>query len=207
MKFSIKGLYFVTPDCADTEHLVAMVAQVLAGGAALVQYRNKTADAALANAQARALLALCRAAQVPLIINDHVSLALAIDADGVHLGQADGAIAAARSALGAHKIIGASCYNQLALAQLAQQQGADYAAFGACYPSPTKPHAPRATAALFSQAKLTLTLPLVAIGGITLENAPPLLNAGADALAVISDIAEAPHMSARVAQFSALFAG
>lgn len=206
MKFSIKGVYLVTPDCADTAQLTTMVAQALAGGVSLVQYRNKTADAALANTQAKALLALCRAAQVPLIINDHVDLALAIDADGVHLGQTDGAIAAARARLGANKIIGASCYNQWPLAQSAATQGADYVAFGACYPSPTKPHAPQATPALFTQAKQHLTVPLVAIGGITLDNASPLLTAGADALAVISDIALAPDICARVQAYRALFA-
>lgn len=201
----LRGLYLVTPDCDDTEQLLAQVAAALAGGVTLVQYRHKTASDALRRSQATALLALCRDAHIPLIINDHVALAAQLDADGVHIGQHDTAIAAARALLGPHKIIGASCYNQLALAQQAQAAGADYAAFGACYPSSTKPAAPRAIAALFTQAKQSLSLPLVGIGGITLHNASPLITAGADMLAVITDIFQAQDISARCQQFQSLF--
>ena len=201
----LRGLYLVTPDCDDTDLLLSQVAQALQGGVVLVQYRHKTASAQLAHTQAEALLKLCRAANTLLLINDHVSLAVTLDADGVHVGQHDSAVQAARAVLGAEKIIGASCYNQLALAIQAHADGADYAAFGACYPSPTKPHAPRASAELFTHARQVLPLPLVGIGGITLDNAAPLIAVGADMLAVITDVFSAEDIAGRCQQFRALF--
>jgi thiamine-phosphate pyrophosphorylase len=206
VSFSIKGLYLVTPDSDDTELLCSQVKQAFKGGAAIVQYRHKTASEALQLEQAAALLSICRQANVPLLINDHVTLAMTLDADGVHVGQYDDAIAEARSKLGKDKVIGASCYNRFELAEQAQAAGADYAAFGACYPSSTKPNAPRATASLFTQAKQSLTLPMVGIGGITLDNASPLIAAGADALAVITDIFQASDIAAHCHQYQLLFA-
>lgn len=206
MSSSINGLYLVTPDCDDTELLCKQVKQALEGGVAIVQYRHKTASDALRFEQASALLRICRQANVPFLINDHVALANSLDADGVHIGQHDGAIAEARVMLDTGKIIGASCYNRFELAGQAQAAGADYIAFGACYPSSTKPDAPRATLELFSKAKKSLSVPVVAIGGITLENAPPLIAAGADALAVITDIFQASDISARCRQYLPLFA-
>lgn len=205
MSFSINGLYLVTPDCDDTALLCSQVAQGLQGGVALVQYRHKTASDALRFEQATALLALCRQFQVPFLINDHVALAASLNADGVHVGQHDSAVAAAREILGPQKMIGASCYDRFELAEQAQVAGADYVAFGACYPSSTKPHAPRATSALFTQAKQALSLPVVGIGGITLDNASPLIEAGADALAVITDIFQAADIAARCRQYQPLF--
>ena len=206
MNYSINGLYLVTPDCDDTDLLCTLVEQALQGCAAIVQYRHKTASETLRVEQASALLGLCRRANIPLLINDHVTLAAELDADGVHVGQEDQAIDAARAVLGSGKIIGASCYNRFELAEQAQAAGADYVAFGACYPSPTKPHAPRATAALFTRARQSLAVPVVGIGGITLENAPPLIAAGANALAVISDIFQAVDITARCRQYQSLFA-
>lgn len=206
MSFSIKGLYLVTPDCDDTALLCEQVAQALRGGVAIVQYRHKTATEALRLEQAAALLALCRGAQIPFLINDHVDLASHLNADGVHVGQHDRAITQARALLGKQKIIGASCYNQFSLAEHAQTAGADYVAFGACYPSSTKPNAPRAETALFAQARQQLSVPVVGIGGITLENARPLITAGADALAVISDIFQADDITARSRAYQSLFA-
>ncbi|WP_029147615.1 thiamine phosphate synthase [Methylophilus sp. 5] len=206
MNFSISGLYLVTPDCDDTGLLCAQVTQALQGGVALVQYRHKTASDALRLEQATALLAICRQANVPLLMNDHVALAAALDADGVHVGQHDSAISAARAVLGKQKIIGASCYNRFELAEQAQAAGADYVAFGACYSSSTKPDAPRATSALFTQAKQLLSVPVVGIGGITLDNARPLIEAGADALAVITDIFQAADIAAHCRQYQPLFA-
>jgi thiamine-phosphate pyrophosphorylase len=206
VSYSIKGLYLVTPDCDDTALLCQQVQQAVQGGVSMVQYRHKTASAALRLQQASALLSICREADVPLLINDHIDLALMLDADGVHVGQHDEAVTQARALLGAGKIIGASCYNRFELAEQAQAAGADYIAFGACYPSPTKPEAPRANAALFTQAKQSLSLPVVGIGGITLDNAPPLIAAGADALAVITDIFQAGDISARCRQYLPLFA-
>jgi thiamine-phosphate pyrophosphorylase len=202
----LNGLYLVTPDCDDTALLCQQVKQAVQGGVAMVQYRHKTASAALRLEQAAALLTICRQAAVPLLINDHIDLAQTLDADGVHVGQHDAAITQARELLGPGKIIGASCYNRFELAEQAQAAGADYIAFGACYPSPTKPDAPRANAALFTQAKQALSVPVVGIGGITLDNAPPLIAAGADALAVITDIFQASDISARCRQYLPLFA-
>jgi thiamine-phosphate pyrophosphorylase len=202
----LNGLYLVTPDCDDTALLCQQVKQAVQGGVSMVQYRHKTASEALRLEQASALLSICREADVPLLINDHIALALTLDADGVHVGQHDEAVAQARALLGAGKIIGASCYNRFELAEQAQAAGADYIAFGACYPSPTKPEAPRANAALFTLAKQSLSLPVVGIGGITLDNAPPLIDAGADALAVITDIFQAGDISARCRQYLPLFA-
>lgn len=205
MNSSISGLYLVTPDCDDTALLCTQVSQALQGGVSLVQYRHKTASDALRLEQATALLSICRQAHIPLLINDHVALAAELDADGVHVGQHDSAVTAARAMLGSHKIIGASCYNRFELAEQAQAAGADYVAFGACYPSSTKPNAPRATAVLFTQAKQSLSVPVVGIGGITLDNARPLVEAGADALAVITDIFQAADIAARCRQYQPIF--
>lgn len=200
----ISGLYAITPDTVDTRKLLADSEAALAGGARILQYRNKRASTEQACEQAAALLTLCRRYAVPLIINDDVQLAMQLDADGVHLGIDDGDIAAARAQLGSHKIIGASCYNNLALAQQAAKLGADYIAFGACFPSLTKPDAPRAEAALFTAAR-ELKLPVVAIGGINLENASRIIHAGADAIAVIGALWNAPDIAAQARHFNQLF--
>ena len=199
------GLYLVTPDMADGDALFAAVAALLRARPALVQYRNKLADAAARRDQAARLLALCRGAGVPLIINDDLALALAIGADGVHLGRDDGDPAEARRALGPGRILGVSCYDEWARAEAGAAAGVDYLAFGAVYPSPTKPHAPRAGLELLSRAKGELGLPVAAIGGITLGNAPPLIAAGASLLAVISDVFSAPDPAARAAAYAGLF--
>ncbi|SNR79673.1 thiamine-phosphate diphosphorylase [Methylobacillus rhizosphaerae] len=200
----ISGLYAITPDITDTHKLLADSEAALAGGARILQYRNKRASAEQASEQAAALMTLCRRYAVPLIINDDVQLAIQLDADGVHLGIDDGDIAAARAQLGSHKIIGASCYNNLALAQQAAKLGADYIAFGACFPSSTKPDAPRAEAALFTAAR-ELKLPVVAIGGINLENAHKIIHAGADAIAVIGALWNAPDIATQARHFNQLF--
>lgn len=185
-----RGLYLLTPDERDTQRLLARVGPVL-GCASLLQYRNKLADPDLAAAQVTALLPLCRARGVPLLVNDDWRLALAAGADGAHLGEGDGDLAAARRALGEDAIIGASCYDDLAKARSAAASGASYVAFGACFPSPTKPGARRVPAGLLREAR-QLGLPVVAIGGITPDNAPGVVDAGADLLAVISGVFDAP---------------
>lgn len=184
----IEGLYAITPDLNDTDELLRRAEQVLRGGASVLQYRNKQADYALKREQASELMWLCEDHGVPFIINDHVLLCVELDADGVHLGGTDGDIAAARRLLGAHKLIGASCYNRLDLALQARDAGADYVAFGACFPSETKPEAVRAPLALFAEARQAVGLPMVAIGGITPDNVQEVMRAGADAVAVISAI-------------------
>lgn len=185
---NIKGLYVVTPDVLEVDLLCEKVKSALIGGASLVQYRNKFADKQLLLKQSTALLVLCRSYGVPLIINDHLDLCARIDADGLHLGATDSDLSAARRLLGPDKIIGASCYNWFELALQAEDAGASYVAFGACFPSETKPNAVHAPLSLISQAKQKLSIPVVGIGGITLDNAPLVIQAGADAVAVITDV-------------------
>ncbi|BDU17977.1 thiamine phosphate synthase [Lysobacter auxotrophicus] len=192
-----RGLYAITPDDSDTRRLMARVETVLAAGTTWLQYRNKAADASLREAQARELLPLCRRYGVALIVNDDWRLAAAIGADGAHLGEDDGELAAAREALGATAIIGASCYDDLDLARQAAAAGASYIAFGAFFPSPTKPNARRATLDLLRDSA-ALGVPRVAIGGITPDNARPLVDAGADLLAVISGVFDAADPAAAV---------
>ena len=191
----LRGLYAVTPEAPDA---VEKVRLALEGGVALLQYRRKRRDLA----EARAVAALARRHRVPLIVNDDVELALELDADGVHLGRDDGDLRAARSRLGG-RILGVSCYDDPELARRAVAAGADYVAFGSVFASATKPAAVRAPLALFATR---LGVPLCAIGGITLENAPRVLRAGADLLAVVSDLFEAPDIRARAAQYQGLFA-
>ena len=202
---AVRGLYVVTPDEPDTDRLLALAEQVLAGKPALLQYRNKVADAALRRAQARALQQACRAAGVPFIVNDDLALALEIDADGAHLGRDDGPPAAARQALGAGRILGLTCYSDWSRATEGAEIGADYIAFGAMFPSTTKPNAPPAPFALITRARRELGLPVAAIGGITLANAAQVLAAGADLLAVVSDVFGAEDPAARAAAYRALF--
>lgn len=202
---AIRGLYAVTRDDADTVRMAAQVRAALAGGARIVQYRNKIADDALRNVQAKMLRALCSEFGAALIINDHVDLALDIDADGVHLGGEDGSIAQARARLGPHKLLGASCYRQLANAERAIAEGADHIAFGSFFVSTVKPGAVRSTPDMLTQARRQFGVPVVAIGGITPENAPVLINAGADALAVITALFGADDITLAAKKFTALF--
>ena len=202
----IKGLYAVTPDILNTELLCEKVAATLQGGASMVQYRNKAADTGLRLRQATALLALCRSFNVPLIINDHLDLCAQIDADGLHLGATDCDLGAARRLLGAHKILGASCYDRIDLAVQAEAAGASYAAFGACFSSNTKPNAVNAPFSLFAEAKQKTSIPMVAIGGITLENAAQAILAGASAIAVVGALFGADDIATTSQQFAHLFA-
>jgi thiamine-phosphate pyrophosphorylase len=201
----VKGLYAITPDEASTELLVHRVAAALQGGVACVQYRNKQAGPRLRHEQAEALLRLTRARGVPLIINDDVALAAEIDADGAHVGRDDGDVAAARRRLPG-KLLGASCYASLDAARSAVADGADHVAFGSVFASGTKPSATHAPLGLFSAAR-SLGVPLVAIGGITLANAPRVLAAGADCVAVISHLFGAADIAARAAGYHSLFKG
>ena len=201
----IRGLYAVTPDEADTDLLLAKVEAALQGGISMLQYRNKLADHKLQTQQARAILPLCRQYQVPFIINDSVKLCLTLDADGVHIGAEDGNLTEIRTRIGKYKILGASCYDRFDLALAAQRAGVDYVAFGACFASSTKPNAPVANLSLFDQARTQLTIPAVAIGGITLTNAAQVIAAGADSLAVINAIFNATDVKSSTEQFTQLF--
>ena len=201
----IGGLYAITRETDDTAQLLREVSAALNGGASVVQYRDKSGDAARQHEQASELLLLCQRHTVPLIINDSLRLADLIGANGVHLGRDDGAVREARIILGAQRIIGVSCYQSLELALAAQVAGADYVAFGSFYPSATKPDAPHADLVLLQQARGVLQLPIVAIGGITPDNAESLIDAGADAIAVINALFGAPDIQATARRFAELF--
>lgn len=201
----ISGLYAITPDAGDTAGLVGMTRDALAGGTRLVQYRSKAADEGLRLEQARALAHLCREFDVPLIINDHIDLALEVGADGVHLGREDAPISRARLELGHEKIIGISCYNTLESAMEAERNGANYVAFGAFFASLTKPDAVVASVDLLQQGNLELRIPIVAIGGINSDNAAQLISAGADALAVSNALFGAHDIQSEACKFSRLF--
>lgn len=201
----IEGLYAITPDLTDTSELLRKVSFALQGGARVLQYRNKSAEQSLKLQQAQALRELTHEFDVTFIVNDDAQLAAKINADGVHLGGEDGSVVAARKLLGTRKIIGVSCYNRPPLAQEAVSAGADYVAFGAFSPSGVKPGAVRATPQLLTWAKGELSVPLVAIGGITPDNGAVLVQAGADALAVISAVFGTEDIKSSAQEFSTLF--
>lgn len=205
MKRRLAGLYAITPDEPRTDILVGKVDQALRGGAGSLQYRNKTAGPDLRREQGRALAILCRAAGAAFIVNDDLALALELDADGAHLGGEDGDLAMARKQLGSGKLLGASCYDRIELAEAAARAGVDYLAFGSVFGSVTKPAAVRAPLSLFADARRRFALPLVAIGGITLQNAPQVFAAGADAVAVISAVFDAGDIAACAAGFTRLY--
>ncbi|MGN6518977.1 MAG: thiamine phosphate synthase [Dokdonella sp.] len=198
----VRGLYAISD--GPRADLREACAAALEGGARLLQYRDKTADAPRRLAEARALQALCARHGVPLIVNDDVDLAAAVGAAGVHLGEDDAEPAEARARLGAQAIVGVSCYDSLERARHYAAAGADYLAFGAFFASPTKPHARVASPRLLREAK-AFGLPLVAIGGITHDNAHGLIDAGADAVAVISALFGARDVRAAARRFSDLF--
>jgi thiamine-phosphate pyrophosphorylase len=201
----VRGLYAVTPDSDDTASLAARVAAAIAGGAGVVQYRNKAAAAPLAREQAAALARVCRERGALLIVNDDAALAAQVGADGVHLGEDDGDVAAARRLLGPERIVGVSCYDDFGRAVAAVAAGADHVAFGSFFPSGVKPHARRAGLALLERSR-GLRVPVVAIGGITAENAAALVRAGAHALAVITAVFGAPDAAGVTAAARALCA-
>ncbi|HMT78859.1 MAG TPA: thiamine phosphate synthase [Azonexus sp.] len=205
MANKLRGLYAITPEYADGARLLAELEAALAGGCRIVQYRDKTSTMTERVIRAHALRDLTRRYGAKLLINDDIALCFLVRADGVHLGKDDGNLMAARAILGSSRILGASCYADFAMAETADAAGVDYVAFGAVYPSPTKPEAALAPKDLFFDAKIRLTAASCAIGGITLDNAPPLIAAGADLLAVITDLFSAPDISARAAAYQRLF--
>jgi thiamine-phosphate pyrophosphorylase len=199
-----RGLYLLTPDLIDTGLLCTRVEAGLRGGAVLLQYRNKHADASTRSELAHALRPICDRHRVPLLINDDAVLARDVGAAGVHLGEGDVALSQARALLGPDAVIGASCYDDLERAVAAAAAGASYLAFGAFFSSTTKPTARRAHPDLLRDAA-GLGLPLVAIGGISADNARPLIDAGAAFLAVIGDVFDAPDIEAAARRYASLF--
>lgn len=207
MRAGICGLYAITDPVLlpDETRLRQGVQAALAGGARIVQYRNKAADAAVRLREATALAMLCREAGALFLVNDDAALALASGAHGVHLGQRDGALPDARALLGDDAVIGQTCHASLELALAAQQAGASYVAFGRFFPSRTKPQASPAGISLLPRAREALHIPVVAIGGVTVDNASVLIDAGADAIAVIHDLFSADDITRRAREFSDLF--
>jgi thiamine-phosphate pyrophosphorylase len=200
----MKGLYLVTPDWDDTEALIKATEMALTVGVGLLQYRHKTASGDLRLEQASALLKLCRQLNVPFIVNDHIDLCLKLDADGIHVGGTDASVAVVRTLIGKDKILGASCYGDFALAEQAQIAGASYVAFGGFYPSRVKKYEVSTPASIVSKAKAELTVPVCVIGGMTSENAKPLVREGADMVAAISSVYSAADIATAVREFAAL---
>lgn len=200
-----RGLYAITPDISDTASLLDTTDRILQAGAVMLQYRNKTASPALRLEQARALGTLCRNAACPLIINDDIELARNVQAAGVHLGQDDDPVEQARAVLGPDSIIGVTCHASIELADTATAQGASYVAFGRFFPSNTKPDAPPADSGILALARLRLDIPLVAIGGVTADNAAHLIEAGADLLAVGHGVFGARDPGGEAALYEGLF--
>lgn len=202
----ITGLYVITRALpGGPEALAEAVDEAVAGGAVMVQYRDKSGDEARREREARAVFETCRRREVPLVINDDLELALNVGADGVHLGRDDATVQAARHALGPRAVVGVSCYNELARAQAAERAGASYVAFGSFFPSPTKPDAVRATPDLLREAREIVSLPVCAIGGITPANGGRLVEAGADLLAVASGVFEASDIRDAAEHYAGLF--
>ena len=187
--FPSRGLYVITDASLHRgEALEQAVSRAIAGGAKVVQYRDKGDDARRRAAEAAALVRVCRRHGVAMIVNDDIELALASGADGVHLGRDDAPLSAARRRLGPRRIVGVSCYNLPARAESAQRDGADYVAFGSMFRSSTKPDAARADISTIRSVRPRIHLPIVAIGGITPQNGASLLDAGVDLLAVVRGV-------------------
>ncbi|MDJ0880326.1 MAG: thiamine phosphate synthase [Gammaproteobacteria bacterium] len=204
---ALYGLYGITDSTLhpDTTRLLAAVAQAIKGGLSILQYRNKLADSMQKYEQAKALRTLCSASGVTFIINDDPELALAVNADGVHVGKDDTRLLSIREKFGNHLIMGCSCYNDIERARLAERDGADYVAFGRFYPSKTKPNAVKATPLLLRRAHEQLNIPICAIGGIVPENAAALIKSGADMVAVIHGLFAAADIHQQAHDFNRLF--
>jgi len=203
--FIIKGLYAITPDSADLNTLIQKTKSAIEGGAFMVQYRSKIQDRDVKMQQCAAILRLCREYEIPCIVNDDVEMCRVLEADGVHLGEKDDNIAEVRHILGEDAIIGSSCYDQLDRAKSAQKEGASYVAFGAMFATSTKPNAPRASLALLKEAKREIQIPIVAIGGITVNNAHDVIKTGIDAIAVINSLYEAKSIKETAETFVKMF--
>lgn len=203
----LRGVYAITDSklLPTDELLLSKVEAALKGGARLIQYRDKSTDTQKRIHQASALLKLCMDYNVPLIINDDIALTALIDADGVHLGQQDISVTQARKILGGYKIIGATCHDSIMLAKEAEQNGANYVAFGACFSSPTKPDAHTISHTILKEAKLQLNIPIVAIGGISSENASQIIATGVDMIAVVSDLFDHDDVYKHTQQLANLF--
>lgn len=198
----IKGLYAITPDCDDTPLLVDKVTEAVESGVSLLQYRNKVANAQLKMQQASLIKDICDQRKVPFIINDDVALCDTLDADGVHLGKDDSTIDDVRHMLGPDKIIGISCYNDGERVKLMLSKACDYIALGACFPSSTKPNAPHASTEFIKKVMTQTNKPVVAIGGINLDNCRSILDCGVNSIAVVNEIFSSQDITQTVNTFN-----
>ena len=199
---NIKGLYAITPDEKNLSILKSKVASSIKGGAKLVQYRSKILSKNDQKKQAEEIKKICDYYQIPLIINDDIELCSILDADGVHLGENDENLEKARFILGPEKIVGVSCYNSIDRVKISQDKGATYIALGACFQSATKPNAPIASADLIALVLKNFQVPLVAIGGITLENIDLIIKEGVECCAVINSLFKSQDIEGTAKQFS-----
>jgi thiamine-phosphate pyrophosphorylase len=200
----IKGLYAITPEETDLFALSSKVESCIKGGARLIQYRSKTLSKIEQNKQAKEIKKVCDCYKVPLIINDDIELCRILDADGVHLGEDDDILEKARLILGPSKIIGVSCYNSIDRVQKAVDKGATYIALGACFPTKTKPNAPTVSLDLIALVLKKFKIPVVAIGGINLENIELLINEGINCIAMIDGLFKEKDIEGTARQFSCL---
>ena len=200
----IKGLYAVTPEEKDLFVLSSQVESCIKGGARLIQYRSKKLSKVEQSKQASKIKVVCDYYKVPLIINDDIELCSILDADGVHLGENDGNLEKARFILGPEKIVGVSCYNSIDRVKISQDKGATYVALGACFQSATKPNAPIASVDLIALVLKNFQVPLVAIGGITLENIDLIIKEGVECCAVINSLFKSQDIEGTAKQFSSL---
>lgn len=206
LKADISGVYAITDTATNTlQEVLGLCERWLAAGVKFVQFRDKTLSPEKSYELAAALRVLCDEAGASLIVNDDVALAKRVSAHGVHLGKSDIGLEDAREVLGPGAIIGVSCYNSISRAHRAEEGGADYVAFGAFFPSSTKPDAEHAGTPVVRLAKSVLHIPVVGIGGINASNAAAVVGAGVDAVAVISAVNKAVKLEAEIQQLQALF--
>jgi len=200
-----QGLYAITDTRFKGDDIAQQVLKAVQGGARVIQYRDKSDDAALRLKEAAAIAEVCRTNNVIFIVNDDIELAKAVNADGVHLGHTDASFDKARDILGDAAAIGVSCYADIERAKAAQTMGASYVAFGRFFSSSTKPNAPTVSLDVLVEAKKQLNVPVVAIGGITQDNGAPLINSGADMLAVVNGVFGAPDITLAAQSICNLF--
>jgi thiamine-phosphate pyrophosphorylase len=201
----INGIYAITPDWEDTRQLIIKTEELLSNKINLLQYRNKKANKQLRMTQAKELQALCHHYQVPFIINDDFELCGILEADGIHLGKDDITIEEVRDKLGNKIIVGVSCYNDAERVNEMMASSCDYIALGACFPTKTKPNAPHASLNLLEHVVEISIKPVVAIGGINLDNCSPVINSGVDAIAMINALYSTDKVSDKILEIKRKF--
>ena len=201
----INGIYAITPDWEDTRQLIIKTEELLSNKINLLQYRNKKASKQLRMTQAKELQALCHHYQVPFIINDDYELCGILNADGIHLGKDDITIEEVRDRLGNDIIVGISCYNDFERVNEMMTTNCDYIALGACFPTNTKPNAPHASLNFLENVVEISIKPVVAIGGINLDNCVPIINSGVNAIAMINALYSTDKVSDKILEIKRKF--